>query len=100
MLAAAPLFHMWGSHWQWGPVWGVTYPGRDARLTEPMPAHVQALAAQVGEELAVHLRRHPLPTVRFSAIRWVPWWPMRPPSGCWPTACSGIRPARPLFSWW
>ena len=59
------FFHMWSSHWQWGPVWGVTYPGRDARLTEPMPAHVQALAAQVGEELAVHLRRHPLPTVRF-----------------------------------
>lgn len=59
------FFHMWGSHWQLGPVWGVTYPGRDARLADPMPAHVQALAAQIGEELAVYLRRHPLSTLRF-----------------------------------
>lgn len=48
---SARFFHLWKDHWTGGPVWGVTYPGRDSRLADPPPADIQALAAECGREV-------------------------------------------------
>lgn len=45
------FFNVWRKHWQQGPVWGVTYPGRDARMADPAPATIQHLAADIAQEL-------------------------------------------------
>ncbi|MFY9190414.1 MAG: alpha/beta fold hydrolase [Lawsonella sp.] len=44
------FFHAWRPYWQSGAVWGVTYPGRDARMGEPAAASIQEMAADIARE--------------------------------------------------
>lgn len=59
-------------------LWGVTYPGRDARLGEATPASLQALARECAVQLDLLLdRARPALLVGHSMGAWVAWETVR-----------------------
>lgn len=95
----SPRFYAhWAAAMPRHQLWGVTYPGRDARLDETMPASLQALASECAACLDPLLDRiRPALLVGHSLGAWVAWETVRcleqmTPSRSIMTVVSGQNP--------